>query len=199
MLFNTAPIRYDMSQNMLSGRTMRILTTTLLVAIMTLAACGAVRDSRVNPLNWFGGSRSEPIQRDAQQEVNPLIPQTDRVGLFANTRDAANAYLGTPIDQISELVIERVPGGAILRVTGVSEVLGIYDVRLTPTNVDDVADADGVLTYRLEGVRPARVVRGGTEPQRTVTAGRHLTDNQLARAQVIRIEGRLNAQTTARR
>lgn len=178
---------------------MRILTISLLVATMTLTACGAVRDSRINPLNWFGGSRSTPIPQETTAEVNPLIPQNRRGGLFSSARNAANQYLGTPIDQVSGLVIERVPGGGIVRATGVSDVLGIYDVRLTPVNEDEEANEDGVLTYRLEGVRPARVVRGGTERQRTVTAGRRLTDNQLAKARVIRVEGRLNAQTTTRR
>jgi len=178
---------------------MRILTISLLVATMTLTACGAVRESRINPLNWFGGSRSTPIPQKTEAEINPLIPQTTRRGLFSSARDAAQVYLGTPIDQISGLVIERVPGGGIVRATGVSEVLGIYDVRLTPVNDEEEVDEDGVLTYRLEGVRPARVVRGGTDRQRTVTAGRRLTDNQLAKARVIRVEGRLNAQTTSRR
>lgn len=178
---------------------MRILTISLLVATMTLTACGAVRESRVNPLNWFGGSRSTPVQQKTAEETNPLIPQTTRGGLFSSARDAAREYLGTPIDQVSGLVIERVPGGGIIRVTGISEVLGIYDVRLTPADDNEEVDEDGVLTYRLEGVRPARVVRGGTERQRTVTAARRLTDNQLAEARVIRVEGRLNAQTTSRR
>jgi hypothetical protein len=177
---------------------MRILTTSLLVATMTLTACGAVRDSRVNPLNWFGRSQSEPVQTTAPEEINPLIPKTERRGLFASTRDSVTVYLGTPIDQVSDVVIERIPGGAIVRATGVSDVLGLYEVRLTPTNEDDVA-VDGVLTYRLEGVRPARVVRGGTERMRTVTAARRITDNQLARSRVIRVEGLRNAQTTTRR
>jgi hypothetical protein len=77
-------------------------------------------------------------------------------------------------------------------------VLGVYDVRLTKTNEDDVAE-DGVLTYQLQGIRPARTTRGGTERTRTVVAARRLSASQLAGTRVIRVEGLRNAQTTARR
>ena len=34
--------------------------TALLLASFVLSSCGTVRDSRVNPFNWFG--RSQPAQ-----------------------------------------------------------------------------------------------------------------------------------------
>ncbi len=177
---------------------MRILTISFLVATMTLTSCGGIRDSRVNPLNWFGSAQSGPVQQTAPEEINPLIPDTASRGLFDSLREQADIYVGTPVDQIKSLVVEAIPGGAIIRVTGVTDVLGVYDVRLTKTNEDDVAE-DGVLTYQLQGIRPARATRGGTERTRTVVAARRLSASQLAGTRVIRVEGLRNAQTTARR
>ncbi|MEL6453077.1 MAG: hypothetical protein AAFQ19_17640, partial [Pseudomonadota bacterium] len=53
---------------------MRVLTVTLLTAALILSACAAVRDSRVNPFNWFGRGQSEPVVQTTAEEVNPLIP-----------------------------------------------------------------------------------------------------------------------------
>ena len=36
---------------------MRLSLTLALTAVMVLTACGSMRESRLNPLNWFGGSR----------------------------------------------------------------------------------------------------------------------------------------------
>ncbi|WP_415403046.1 hypothetical protein [Tateyamaria sp. SN3-11] len=178
---------------------MRLTTTTLIVATLTLSACGAIRDSRVNPFNWFGNSRSAPIEADSQAEVNPLIPERRRAGLFSSLRAQEQVYIGTPIDQVSDLVIERVPGGAIVRATGITAVDNVYDVRLTTVDDDEVqADENGVLTLRLRGVKPERRSRTTSQRVRTVTAGMRLSDKELSRIRAIRVEGRRNVQTSSR-
>ena len=177
---------------------MRIVTISFLVASMTLTSCGGIRESRVNPFNWFGRAESGPVQQTAPEETNPLIPETRRRGLFDGLREQATIYTGTPIDRIDNLVVEAIPGGAIIRVTGTTDVLGVYDVRLTKTNKDDVAE-DGVLTYALKGIRPSRATRSGTDRMRTVIAARRISASQLSETRVIRVEGLRNAQTTTRR
>ncbi|WP_299875272.1 hypothetical protein [uncultured Sulfitobacter sp.] len=160
----------------------------LLVATLTLSACGAVRDSRVNPFNWFGQSRSVPVEPQAQ--TNPLIPT--RGGLFASAREKAAEYNGSPFDQVTNLTIERIPGGAVIRATGLAARQGSYDVRLTPVNEDEEA-VDGVLAYRLERVLPATRTNVGAQPTREVIAARHVTDQMLRGVRVIRVEARRNA------
>ncbi|WP_299145584.1 hypothetical protein [uncultured Tateyamaria sp.] len=177
---------------------MRLLTTSLLVATMTVTACGAVRDSRINPFNWFGSSRSEPIERAPVKEDNPLIPE-ERRGLFTSVRRETEVYLGTPLDQVSGLVIERVPGGAIVRATAIASVDGVYNVQLTPADDDGEPDENGTLTYRFEGVKPANAGRRNSQTQRTYNAAVRLTDQELSRVRSIRVEGVRNAQTVARR
>jgi len=178
---------------------MRLLTTSLLVATLTVSACGTIRDSRINPFNWFGNSRSEPVQREPRAQTNPLIPvDNERRGLFNSLRQQAEVYSGRPVDQVSSLVIERVPGGAIVRASGISAYDGPYGVRMTPTT-DEAEPVDGVLTYRLEAERPRDAGRTTSQRVRTVTAAVHLTDQELSRVKVIRVEGVRNAQSTTRR
>lgn len=173
---------------------MRKTFSALLVSTLVLTGCATVRDSRVNPFNWFGTARSEPL---TQREVNtnPLIPSSS--GLFASARAREAVYTGQPFGQVTDLTIERVPGGAIVRVTGLAARQGIYDVRLTPANEDDLP-VDGVLTYRLEGVAPARNTPVGAQPTREVTAARKLTDQMLAGVGSIRVEGQSNALVSRR-
>lgn len=172
---------------------MRKTLPLLLAAALALTACGTIRDSRINPFNWFGQSRSEPIAQTAN--TNPLIPR--RAGLFARARAEEAVYLGRPFEQVTDLTIEQVPGGAIIRATGLAARQGIYSVQLTPENEEEEA-VDGVLTYRLEGIRPTRPTPVGTRPTREVIAARRVTDQQLRGVRQIRVEGQLNAQVARR-
>ena len=172
---------------------MRKTLPLILSATLVLGACASVRESSVNPLNWFGQSRSEPVA--TVENTNPLIPK--KGGLFSNKRKADAIYNGRPFEQVTNLVIERIPGGAIVRATGLAARQGIYSVRLTPANEDETP-VDGVLTYRLEGIRPTAQTAIGSKPTREVIAARPLTDQQLAGVRRIRVEGQLNAQVARR-
>ncbi len=168
----------------------------LIVLSVALSACG-IRDSRLNPFNWFGNSREASAPQP--ENANPLIP-SQRRGLF-NSREArarASIYRGQPVDAITELAIERVPGGAIVRAKGVSRFQNTYDVRLTPVAEEETPE-DGVLEYRLEAVVPEKPVAGGPERVRTIFAGRALTDQQLEGVRAIRVAGVQNARISSRR
>lgn len=165
---------------------MRKSLLTLLVATMTLTACGAVRDSAFNPFNWFGGSRAEALPEGS---TNPLIPR--RGGIF--TRRAPAAYTGVPVATVQELVVDRAAGGAIIRVKGVASQQGPYEVRL----VKDEDAAGGTLSYTLKALRtPTRIV--GPPSSREVVAARFVTDNDLAGIRTIRVKGAQNARSTSR-
>lgn len=164
---------------------MRISLSVLLVASLGLGACGVVRDSVLNPGNWFGRAT---VERAENKSTNPLIPAQ---GGFLATRRAENAlYIGTPFDEIVDLTVERVPGGALVRVTGRAAQQGRYSVQLTPDNADEVP-VDGVLTYRLEGIAPTNTAIG-SPPTREVTAARKLTEQNLRDVRTIRVEGLRN-------
>ena len=174
---------------------MRRSIVLCLALTLVLSACGGVRDSRLNPLNWFGRDRPAPVAAE-EGEVNPLIPQESGLGLFSRNRDGAE-YAGQPVDVIRNLDVERVPGGAIVRATGLSRFQNTYSVRLTLVTLD--GPVDGALEYRLEAIVPEAPIAGGSERQREVVAAVSLTDQELRGVRVIRVSGVENARASARR
>ena len=106
------------------------LSLGVLLILATLAAgCGTVRDLRlIRHLNWFGGATSRPVATQTAVGANRLLPQRTRAGLFS--RETQEVYAAPPIAVIDELLIERRPGGAIIRTTGIAERAGPFDVRL---------------------------------------------------------------------
>lgn len=166
-----------------------------LALTLTLAGCGGVRDSRLNPFNWFGNDRPAPVRVEAG-EKNPLIPQ-ERTGLLAQARARDAIYTGQPVDVVKSMAIERVPGGAIIRAIGVSRYQNTYGVRLTLASEDGAEN--GVLEYRLESIVPEKPIAGGSERQREIIAALSITDQQLEGVRRIRISGATNARESSRR
>ena len=163
---------------------MRRVIPALLVATLTLSGCGMVRDSWVNPMNWFGRSEAVPVEGR-----NPLIPETNRL-----TGNKDRPYGGVPVEKITDVAVERVPGGALIRVTGVASRQGAWDVRLVARG----APEKGVLSYDLMAVYPSKTTLRGPEQARTVTAALRLTDQQLDGVRQIRALGETNARASRR-
>ncbi|WP_371224100.1 hypothetical protein [Roseovarius sp. 2305UL8-3] len=172
---------------------MRTVVTLLMISTLTLSACSAWRESRVNPSNWFGGSRSAPVETADPASTNPLLPER---GNTIFRRDKRERYEGTLVAQVSDLVVERNPYGGIVRVTGVSARQGAYDVRLISET--DGEPVDGVLTFSLKAVQPTDQGLGNTTT-RTVRVGRFVSTAVLERTQTIRVIGATEARTTGRR
>ncbi|MBY6005493.1 hypothetical protein KUV62_16325 [Salipiger bermudensis] len=163
--------------------------TVLIVAGVVLAGCS----SSWNPVNWFGQSETVPttIDTSATGASNPLIPAR-RASIFRS--DAAELYLGSRIETISELLIERRPGGAIIRVTGTANRAGPFEVRLLP----DEAETDGdTLAYTMNALQSAGPVNVDADA-RSVTAAIWLTDQELFGIREIRVAGRSNVLVSRR-
>lgn len=165
--------------------------SVLVLSALVLTSCGAVRESRMNPFNWFG--RSTPVAsgvRADQEGYNPLIP-TRQESIFRREKQAV--YTGVLVDEISEMFVERRPGGALIRAVGVARYQGPYAVRLVK---DEAASTGGTLAYELR----AEQYRGqvGSEASRSVTAAVWVTDQQLATVNSIVVKGRNNARTSRR-
>lgn len=159
----------------------------LVFSALVLASCGSVRDSRLNPMNWFGRSTSEPV---ASETVNPLIPPR-RASIFRAEKDTS--YKGWLVGEVSELQVERRPGGAIIHATGISDYQGPYDLKLVKL---DAETGEGTLTYELKAYQPQG--RVGTDWSRTVSAAVWLTDNDLAGISTIRVKAARNIRTARR-
>ena len=151
---------------------MKLSLGVLLISATLTAGCGAVRNSRLNPFNWFGGATSRPVATQTAVGTNPLLPQRTRAGLFS--RETQEVYAAPPIAVIDELLIERRPGGAVIRTTGIAERAGPFDVRLVAEEQADPAAL--VMTLRaLQRPGP----RNTGPDARKVTAARWITDNEL--------------------
>lgn len=173
--------------------------SVLVISALVLTSCGTVRDSRLNPFNWFGRSQSVPVNTSAATgEANPLIPArrsgvTNILGIRTNDSEPI-PYAGRPIATVTDLVIERRPGGAILRATGVADMPGPFDVRLVP---QPDASTDGSLSFTLSAEQQPGP-RNASVAARSVTVAVFLTDQELAGISDIRVAGRDNIQVSRR-
>lgn len=171
---------------------MRSFAILLVVSSLLLSACSGWRDSRINPTNWFGKSRSQPVSAPSPENTNPLIPE--RVGIFR--KDKREVYAGTLLSEVTDVVVERTSTGGIVRVTGQSRLQGAHDIRLTSDT--DGEPVDGVLTFSLKALQPND--QGvGSKAARTVRVGRYVSSDVLAQTTTIRVIAERNVRTTRRK
>ncbi|APG46751.1 hypothetical protein [Phaeobacter porticola] len=167
----------------------------ILIGAVALSGCG-FRDSRVNPLNWFGGSDEVETQRDAAQSTNPLIPVEPRVGVFSRPDAVDNSVL---VKSIQDMRIERTPTGAILYATGTAARQGAFGVELRLDEADiDARTRDETLDFTFRAVYPEYRTAVGTDRTRTLRAAVSLTKQQLAGVRNIRVVAAENARESRR-
>jgi hypothetical protein len=152
---------------------MRLSLTLALTAVMVLTACGSMRESRLNPLNWFGGAREA---------------QADEFGIPA-TIEARPL-----VDQVLLMTIEQTPYGAIVRATGLSPTQGHYDAELVARPLDE----NGVLIYDFRLMPPPGPTPAGAPRTREVTVAAHLSKIKLDSIREIVVQGAQNARSSRR-
>lgn len=161
---------------------MRATLPLLLCAALTVTGCARVSESRLNPLNWFGGS--QPSTMTSAGELKPLVPE-NRATKVTDTRGA--------IDQVTTLVVERTPEGALIRATGIANTQGQFNAQLVP-----VSNEGGTLTlaFRIEATTGFAGVNSAFSRQ--VTVARFMSKNDLANVRTIRVQGATNARSASR-
>jgi len=164
---------------------MRFLTVSLLIAFFGLSACS----SNWNPVNWFGSSKEVAVE--SSTAANPLIPV--KTGMFSRPDEE---YPGIPVAKVTELKVERVANGALIRATGVAYVQGAFNVRLVPQN--DGIPVSGVLTFEMQAVHPRRSTSAGSEKTREVIVAYRMTDQQLQGVRSIKVAATENARQSRR-
>ncbi|MEM6589881.1 MAG: hypothetical protein AAF641_15640 [Pseudomonadota bacterium] len=195
---------------------MRISVLILLTASFVLASCGAVRESRFNPVNWFGSSTSSSNELETTVNadgevvpVNPLIGQkrtsqiSNVTNLSTNAIDRARIlrekeeepYRGTLVDQVTSLDIKRTTTGAIVSVTGLTTRQGAFDVRLVARNQG--MPVDGVLTFELRALQPIETLQG-PERTRRIQAAAPLSVQELESVRTVQVVARRNTRTSRR-
>lgn len=148
-----------------------MLRSVLIVSvILSLAAC----ESRINPLNWFGGEREQRITID---------PEASGGG-----EDADGRLLAADITQLS---VEQTTTGAIVRATGVTPATGYFDAELVL-----VEETDTTLVYEF---RVAPPLRQGTAGVQNISVGTELTVGELAGIRTITVISQNNRRSVGRR
>lgn len=173
---------------------MKTPLTLLLVGSLVLAGCGGWRDSRINPGNWFGKSRSETVEAVNPDPVNPLLPKKNR-GVFAKPEPEDKS---TPIARVTVLRVEPTTTGAIIYAEGVAVRQGPYQVELRPVTTPE-EEAEGILSLSFRVIYPRRATGIGTEFSRTVHAAYSLGKQDLRAVRSVRVIGQENVQVTRRR
>ncbi|MDQ2067589.1 hypothetical protein Q9295_14515 [Xinfangfangia sp. CPCC 101601] len=137
-----------------------------------LAACGGFGASKFNPMNWFGGSQ------EVQKEALPA---------------AAPDYRAL-VQQVISLDIDEVPGGAIIRATGLPPTQGYWQAELVPQPVD----ANGRLVLEFRAFPPVKASNSGTAPSREVVVALYLSNYKLNAIREIVVQGEANARSVRR-
>jgi hypothetical protein len=133
-------------------------SVAMLVAALALAGCGGFRDSKLNPRNWFKRSAPETVTAEVQPgDPRPLV------------------------DQVTQLTISPMPGGAIVTATGLPPTQGWWEAELVVDDgsADGKEPEPGVKTYRFLVHQPPGPRRTSTPQSRQVTAGAFLSDIKL--------------------
>lgn len=145
---------------------MRAPFLAVVCALTLVGGCG----SSLNPRNWFGGAAPDPT-------------------IAANPAEAINASWPL-VDEVTEMAVERVPGGAIVRATGLPPRQGYWLAGL-------VADSgapmeNGVLILNLRSAPPPQPTPVGTPSSRVMTAALYLSDQSLVGVRTIVVRGARN-------
>lgn len=148
------------------------MTGKLILAVVltiSVAGCARVEESRFNPINWFGKSRTSEASVAAAQ-ARATVPL---------------------VGQIVTLRAKKVPGGAIIRATGLPARQGYYDGQLVAENRG--VPVKGVLSYQFTISAPFEATRTGPPRSREVIVGLFVSDQKLEGVRQIRVSGATNA------
>ena len=154
------------------GMGMRKPMLAAMVLLLGLGACGSVRDSRLNPFNWFGGSREEAVAAGPVGDGRVLVAQ------------------------VTQFSVEPATGGAILRATGLPPTIGWWVGELV---LDDSAQDPSALSYRFVIREPSTPRPAVSPPAREVTVARFVTNFRLEGVRRITVTGEGNARSVSRR
>ena len=148
---------------------------------MVLSACGGSAGSAgsggsFNPFNWFRSDTGEETVEDVR-----IQQPVDERPLVAN---------------VAALIIEPVPGGAIIRATGLPPEQGWHTAELVNETGD--APVDGVLTFAFRAVPPDAPTRVSTQQSRELIVALKLSAFELAGVRQIRVVGARNSRVARR-
>ncbi|AJE46442.1 hypothetical protein [Celeribacter indicus] len=161
----------------------QVVISGLVLAL--LAGCATVRESRINPVNWFGPSEAVAVS-DTGAAILPTLAPRRGYPHFVDTRPLAPA--------ISDVSVSRSASGAIVTATASLPAAGYFDAEL----VRVPSAAPGTLSFEFRLRPPPGPARTGTAPQRQITAAASLSTAELAQAGTIVVIGAEGARQVRR-
>lgn len=141
-------------------------------AVAVVAGCGRIRESRLNPFNWFGRAR----QREA---IPAVAAPTDSRLLVA---------------QVTGLSVDPYSTGAIVRATGIPPTQGWWEAELVARPIDE----NGVLVFDFRVFPPLIDTPEGTPRSREITVATSLSTVKLDQVREIVVQGETNALSSRR-
>lgn len=139
---------------------------------LALAGCGGLRQSKLNPFNWF--RKSEP------RETIVLPEKADDPRLL--------------VEAVLSMQVEPIPGGAVVRARGVTPTQGWWDAELVPQDVDE----NGVLVYEFRLLPPTGKTDVNTQQSREIDVAIFISDIKLESVREIVVQGATNARSARR-
>ncbi|RMH48549.1 MAG: hypothetical protein D6688_01815 [Alphaproteobacteria bacterium] len=139
----------------------------ILILAIGLGGCSTVRNSALNPFNWFGGGN-----RDAAESGAPA-PQADPRPM---------------VERLTRLGLDRRPGGVIVSAVGLTATQGYWDAELVPSPSQVVVDPvlgrrivprSGEIVFEFRAAPPPAPARVGTAPSREIAVGLYLGRKSL--------------------
>lgn len=155
---------------------MRPIRLAALAALLALAACG---NSRLNPLNWFGGGATQTVV---------LAP----AGGWAERADPRPL-----IGEVTQLALAPNPGGAVLTATGLAPRQGFWNGALV-SQTGNRPDEQGVLHLDFHIAPPPGPTDVNRPQSREVVVGLYLSNRKLAGLREIRVRGESNIRSLRR-
>lgn len=143
-----------------------------MAAVLVLAGCGAIRESRLNPFNWFGRSEERAVPVTLAAPADPRAMAAE----------------------ILSMTVEPYPGGAIVKATARAPSQGWWDAELVARPVDE----NGVLVYDFRIFPPLTGTPTGTPQSREITAAAAVSDIALQNVTEIVVQGEANARAARR-
>jgi hypothetical protein len=141
--------------------------------VLVVSACGTVRDSRLNPFNWFGRDTEEVVTVDGDQIV-------------VDGRRLA--------DQIISLNVDSFPGGAIVRTVALLPTQGYWDAELVEIESENPAE----VIYEFRVLPPVAQRAQSTQRSREIIAGASLSRARLENVRTIVVVGAQNRRSVRR-
>ena len=147
----------------------------LIMIGLVVTSCARIRDSRVNPFNWFGGDRSQAVTVERTEVID-----------YRNL-----------VEQVTSLKVERQPGGAIVKVRGLPQTQGYWDAELVPLNEGE--PVKGTLSFEFRVAPPLPGANAvSTVQSREVVVGLYLSDFKLDGVRSIEVIGAQNRRSVRR-